>query len=62
MAHTPTFQLRLPAGSRIPGRGPLFSGSVGVGKTYLSVAILRYLIEKGITCLFYEFCSLLKEI
>lgn len=37
-------------------------GPVGVGKTHLSVAILRGLVEKGIGCLFYEFGSLLKEI
>lgn len=43
-------------------RGLLFMGSVGVGKTHLSVAILRGLIEKGIACLFYDFGSLLKEI
>lgn len=43
-------------------RGLLFMGSVGVGKTHLSVAILRGLIEKGIDCLFYDFGSLLKEI
>ena len=44
-------------------RGLLFMGPVGVGKTHLSVAILRELIEKkGINCLFYEFGSLLKEV
>ena len=43
-------------------RGLVFMGTVGVGKTHLSVAILRGLIEKGIPCLFYEFGSLLKEI
>ncbi len=37
-------------------------GPVGVGKTHLSVAILRGLVEKGIGGLFYEFGSLLKEI
>ena len=38
-------------------------GTCGVGKTHLSVAILRELIEKkGVSCLFYEFGSLLKEI
>ncbi len=37
-------------------------GTCGVGKTHLSVAILRGLIEKGVSCLFYEFGSLLKEI
>ena len=43
-------------------RGLLFMGPVGVGKTHLSVAILRDLIKKGVPCLFYEFGSLLKEI
>lgn len=43
-------------------RGLLLMGSVGVGKTHLSVAILRGLIGKGIACLFYDFGSLLKEI
>ncbi len=43
-------------------RGLLLMGSVGVGKTHLSAAILRGLIEKGVPCLFYEFGSLLKEI
>src|SRR5947209_9157628 len=43
-------------------RGLVFMGTCGVGKTHLSVAILRGLIEKGIGCLFYEFGSLLKEI
>jgi DNA replication protein DnaC len=43
-------------------RGLLFMGPCGVGKTHLSVAILRSLIERGVTCLFYEFGSLLKEI
>src|SRR5947209_13955982 len=44
-------------------RGLLFMGTCGVGKTHLSVAVLRELIEKkGVSCLFYEFGSLLKEI
>jgi DNA replication protein DnaC len=44
-------------------RGLLFMGSCGVGKTHLSVAILRELVEKkGASGLFYEFGSLLKEI
>lgn len=44
-------------------RGLLFMGTCGVGKTHLSVSILRGLIEKkGVSCLFYEFGSLLKEI
>jgi DNA replication protein DnaC len=43
-------------------RGLLFMGPCGVGKTHLSAAILRGLIEKGIPCLFYESGALLKEI
>ncbi|MCA1555138.1 MAG: ATP-binding protein, partial [Acidobacteria bacterium] len=43
-------------------RGLLFMGSVGIGKTHLSVAILRGLIDQGVQCLFYEFGTLLKEI
>jgi len=46
----------------IVDRGILFMGSVGVGKTHLSAGILRGLIEKGISCRFYEYRSLLKEI
>jgi DNA replication protein DnaC len=44
------------------GRGLLFAGPVGVGKTHLAVAILRGLAEKGIYGLFCEYGSLLKEI
>lgn len=43
-------------------RGLLLTGPVGTGKTHLSVALLRGLIEKGVPCLFYEFGALLKEI
>jgi DNA replication protein DnaC len=43
-------------------RGLLLAGPVGVGKTHLAVAILRGLTEKGASCLFYEYGSLLKEI
>ena len=43
-------------------RGLLLMGPVGTGKTHLSAAILRGLIEKRIPCLFYEFGALLKEI
>lgn len=42
--------------------GLLFAGPVGVGKTHLAVAILRGLAEKGASCLFCEYGSLLKEI
>jgi DNA replication protein DnaC len=44
-------------------RGLLFMGTCGVGKTHLSVAILRELMEKKcVPCLVYEFGALLKEI
>ena len=44
-------------------RGLLFMGPVGVGKTHLTVAIIRdLLLQKGVNCLFYEFGALLKEI
>jgi DNA replication protein DnaC len=45
------------------GRGLLFMGPVGVGKTHLAVAVLRGLIERyGIDGLFYQSGALLKEI
>jgi DNA replication protein DnaC len=43
-------------------RGLLLMGTVGVGKTHLAVSILKGLTERGFSCLFYEFGSLLKEI
>ena len=43
-------------------RGLLLMGSCGVGKTHLAVGILRGLVEKGVTGLFYDFGALLKEI
>jgi DNA replication protein DnaC len=42
--------------------GLLFTGPCGVGKTHLAVAILRGLLGKGISGLFCQFGSLLKEI
>jgi DNA replication protein DnaC len=44
------------------GRGLLLMGSCGVGKTHLTVAILRELLDKGVRCLFYDFGALLKAI
>ena len=43
-------------------RGLLLMGGVGVGKTHLAVSILKGLTERGFSCLFYEFGTLLKEI
>ena len=43
-------------------RGLLLMGTVGVGKTHLAVSILKGLTERGFSCLFYEFGTLLKEI
>ena len=53
-----TFAMEYPAVER----GLVFMGSVGVGKTHLAVSILKGLTERGFSCLFYEFGSLLKEI
>lgn len=45
------------------GRGLLFTGSIGVGKTHLAVGILQTLIvEKGVHGLFCDYRELLKEI
>lgn len=43
-------------------RGLLLMGNPGVGKTHLAIGVIKALIEKGVSCLFYEFGSLLKEI
>lgn len=43
--------------------GLLLTGSVGVGKTHLAVGIIRELMAtKSISCLFYDYRELLKEI
>jgi DNA replication protein DnaC len=43
--------------------GLLLVGSIGVGKTHLSVGIIRELVlSKGIACLFYDYRELLKQI
>lgn len=47
----------------LDGRGLLFIGAVGVGKTHLAVAILRELIERyQLRGLFYQFGTLLRQI
>ena len=43
--------------------GMIFLGPCGVGKTHLATAIIHALIRlKGVSCLFYDFRDLLKEI
>jgi DNA replication protein DnaC len=42
--------------------GPLFWGGYGTGKTHLAVGILKALLYKGVSCLFYDYRELLKEI
>ena len=43
-------------------RGLLFMGPSGVGKTHLAVSIIKTLSQRGFSCLFIEFGSLLKQI
>lgn len=56
------FAVRLAMEYPAVDRGLLFTGTVGVGKTHLAVSILKGITEKGFSCMFYEFGSLLKEI
>ncbi len=45
------------------GKGLMFVGTIGVGKTHLAVGLLRSLItERGATGIFYDYRDLLKEI
>ena len=45
------------------GKGLLFTGSIGVGKTHLAVGILQALVsERGATGLFYDYRDLLKQV
>lgn len=47
----------------VEGTGLLFTGSIGVGKTHLAVALLRELIvERGASGLFYDYRDLLKQV
>ena len=54
---------RFVAGYPVEKAGLLIIGPIGVGKTHLSVGILKELVVgKGIPCLFYDYRELLKEI
>ena len=45
------------------GKGLLFTGSIGVGKTHLAVGVLRLLVqERGVKGLFCDYRELLKSI
>ncbi len=45
------------------GKGLLFTGSIGVGKTHLAVGVLRRLVrERGVKGLFSDYRELLKSI
>ena len=45
------------------GKGLLFTGSIGVGKTHLAVGVLRRLVrERGVKGLFCDYRELLKSI
>ncbi len=44
------------------GKGILFRGSIGVGKTHLAVAILNALLEQGFTGTFINFVHLIEKI
>ncbi len=45
------------------GKGLMFTGDIGVGKTHLAVGLLKELIsQRGATGLFYDYRELLKEV
>jgi len=44
------------------GTGLLFTGTIGSGKTHLAVGVIKELTGKGVSCLFYDYRELLKEI
>ena len=47
----------------VENAGLLLIGSIGVGKTHLAVGIIKELIlSKGVSCLFYDYRELLKNI
>ena len=48
--------------SKTKGRGLLLVGKPGLGKTHLSVGLLRALIEKGAQGLFVDYRDLLKQV
>jgi DNA replication protein DnaC len=55
------FVSEYPAGT--DGRGLLFTGTIGVGKTHLAVGVLKRLVrEKGVKGLFCDYRELLKSI
>lgn len=56
------YALRLAMEFPAADRGLLLMGPVGTGKTHLAVSIVKALTERGFSCLFYEFGSLLKKI
>ncbi|MBI5416642.1 ATP-binding protein [Candidatus Poribacteria bacterium] len=42
--------------------GLLFMGPCGIGKSHLAVATMKELINKGFSCIFYDFRDLLKKL
>ncbi len=67
--HSQALSAALLAARRFVGEYPvekaglLIIGPIGVGKTHLSVGIVRELVlDKGVPCLFYDYRELLKEI
>lgn len=44
------------------GIGLLFTGSIGTGKTHLAICVLKGILDKGGTGIFYHFQDLIKKI
>ena len=44
------------------GTGLLIIGKIGTGKTHLAVGIIKELVAKHVSCLFYDYRELLKQI